>query len=153
MAGLEALLDPARSMCQIEAASKKKIFELAAARIALSQPALGEDQIYNQLLAREKLGSTGLGQGVAIPHCRVEGCAEPMGCIITLSNGVSFDAPDSRHVDILFVLLVPAEATQEHLNILAALARRFSDRSFCAALRAARSDAELFAAMQFGEAA
>lgn len=153
MAGLDALLDPARSMCRIDAASKKRIFELAAARIAESSSLLAEDQIYAQLLAREKLGSTGLGRGVAIPHCRVEGCPEPMGCIITLSSAVSFDAPDDAHVDILFVLLVPAEATQEHLNILAELARRFSDPLFCHALRAARSDTELLAAMRQGEGA
>lgn len=153
MAGLDALLDPARSMCRVDAASKKRIFELAAARIAGSSLQLGEDQIYTQLLAREKLGSTGLGRGVAIPHCRVEGCPAPMGCIITLSSAVSYDAPDDVHVDILFVLLVPAEATQEHLNILAELARRFSDPDFCSALRSARSDAELLDAMRRDEAA
>lgn len=153
MAGLDDLLDPTRTMCRVEATSKKRIFELVAARIADSQPVLDDDSIYNQLLAREKLGSTGLGQGVAIPHCRVDGCPEPLGCIITLSEAVNFDAPDDARVDVLFVLIVPAEATQEHLNILATLARVFSDTALCGQLRSATSDRELLDTLMHAEAA
>ena len=145
MTGVDSLLTPARVMCRVEAASKKRIFELAARQIAETDTNLTDTDVYARLLTREKLGSTGLGTGVAIPHCRVEGCERPMGCLITLAEPIAFDAPDEQPVDLLFVLLVPAEATQEHLDILAELARRFSDPHYCALLRAANSAQELLA--------
>lgn len=140
MTGLDELLSPARVMCRAEAASKKRIFELAAQCIASAEASLEENDVYAQLLAREKLGSTGLGEGVAVPHCRVSGVAQPLGCLITLSRAVDFDSPDGRPVDLLFVLLVPPEATQEHLELLAEIARRFSRPEYCQTLRAAEDD-------------
>ncbi len=139
MTGLDSLLSPARVMCRVDATSKKRIFELAAQNIAHGDALLTEQQVYSQLLAREKLGSTGLGQGVAIPHCRVDGCDAPMGCLITLETPVDFDAPDGQPVDLLFVLLVPPEATQAHLDLLAELAGRFSGPDYCLGLRQAHS--------------
>jgi len=143
MSGLDSLLSPARVMCRVDATSKKRIFELAAQNIADANESLTEHLVYSQLLAREKLGSTGLGQGVAIPHCRVEGCAAPLGCLITLATPVHFDSPDGQPVDLLFVLLVPPEATQAHLDLLAELAGRFSQPGYCSALRQAHSDINL----------
>ncbi|EED35963.1 phosphotransferase system, nitrogen regulatory IIA protein [Luminiphilus syltensis NOR5-1B] len=140
-------------MWRVEVSSKKRIFELAAEQIAEVEPDLSDDDIYTQLLAREKLGTTGLGQGVAIPHCRVEGCAQPLGCLITLDQAIPFDAPDNVPVDLLFVLLVPLEATQEHLDILAELAGRFSDPAYCSALRNAHSSADLLDSAVHSEAA
>lgn len=139
MTGLDSLLSPARVMYRVAATSKKRIFELAAQNIAHATLSLTEQQVYSQLLAREKLGSTGLGQGVAIPHCRVDGCGTPVGCLITLETPVDFDAPDGQPVDLLFVLLVPHEATQAHLDLLAELAGRFSSPDYCTALRQAQS--------------
>ncbi|MEC8113034.1 MAG: PTS sugar transporter subunit IIA, partial [Pseudomonadota bacterium] len=78
------------------------------------------------LLAREKLGSTAIGHGVAIPHSRMSGCSEPLGCLILLSQGVDFGAPDGAVVEIAFILLVPEAATQDHLDLLASLASAFS---------------------------
>ena len=150
---VDNLLTLARVMCRVDVASKKRIFELAAQQIAESDVNLIDTDVYGQLLAREKLGSTGLGTGVAVPHCRVEGCTEPMGCLVTLSEAIAFDAPDDQPVDLLFVLLVPAEARQEHLDILAELAKRFSDPSYCAHLRAARSEQELLASALITKAA
>lgn len=146
MTGLDTLLSPARVMCRVDASSKKRIFELAAQQIAAAETDLVEDEVYVQLLAREKLGSTGLGSGVAVPHCRVEGCSHPIGCLITLSDAVAFDSPDGRPVDLLFVLLVPPEATQEHLELLAEIARRFSSGDYCAQLREAASSQTLLQA-------
>jgi len=80
---------------------------------------------------------------VAVPHCRVEGLAAPIGCLITLAEGVHFDSPDNNPVDLLFVLLVPPESTQEHLNLLAEIARRFSNPEYCRSLRRAVSDTML----------
>ena len=153
MVALETLLSPARVKCQVEAASRKRVFELAAHQIASAEVGLEEDEIYTQLLAREKLGSTGLGEGVAVPHCRVAGCANPIGCLITLSSGVDFGSPDGRPVDLLFVLLVPPEATQAHLDILAEIARRFSSSRYCQTLRSVSSDSDLLTFAVHGKAA
>ncbi|MCK6390912.1 MAG: PTS sugar transporter subunit IIA, partial [Azonexus sp.] len=93
--------------------------------------------IFDSLFAREKLGSTGLGQGVAIPHGRIKGLKQAAGALIRLAAPIPFDSPDRRPVTLLFVLLVPEQATEEHLQILSELAQRFSDRSFRDALQAA----------------
>ena len=87
------------------------------------------------MLAREKLGSTAMGEGIALPHCRLRDCEEAVGVLITLAKPLPFDAPDNGDVDLVFALVVPQEATQEHLNILADLARLFSQQAFCDALR------------------
>ena len=100
--------------------------------------------MFAQLTAREKLGSTGLGQGIAIPHCRVEECPQPLGTLLTLEQPIDFDAPDDQPVDLLFALLVPGEANQQHLDILAGLARLFHQPDFCRQLRAAQDATALF---------
>lgn len=133
-------------MCQIEAGSRKRIFELTANEVASRMPTLSADKVYTQLLAREKLGSTGLGQGVAVPHCRVTGCDEPVGCIVSLAEPIDFGAPDGRPVDLLFVLIVPEEATQEHLDLLAEIAGRFSSEPYCRQLRTSPTTTELLQA-------
>ena len=145
MNALDNLLNPKRVMCQVDAASRKRVFELVAQQIA-DDAKLTEHSVYTQLFAREKLGSTALGGGVAIPHCRVADCEQPLGCLVTLASGVDFDAPDSREVDLLFVLLVPEEATQIHLDLLAEIARRFSNAQYCAGLRGAESASQLLIA-------
>ena len=100
--------------------------------------------VLDHLIAREKLGSTGLGQGIAIPHCRIANCPQPLGTLVTLQEPIDFDAPDDAPVDLLFVLLVPQEADQQHLDILATIARLFSQPDFCTQLRAAPDTQTLF---------
>jgi len=106
--------------------SKKRLFEQAAASIS-AEFDLDQESVYRSLLAREKLGSTAVGHGVAIPHSRMSGCSEPLGCLILLSEGIDFSAPDGADVEIAFILLVPEAATQDHLDLLASLANAFSD--------------------------
>ena len=106
--------------------SKKRVFERAAEAMGAVLN-LSSDNIYRALLAREKLGSTAIGEGIAIPHCRINECAEAAGCLVTLQEPIDFGSIDGRDVDVIFVLLVPEEATQAHLNLLAALARSFSN--------------------------
>ena len=106
--------------------SKKRVFERAAETMGAALN-LSSDNIYRALLAREKLGSTAIGEGIAIPHCRINECAEAAGCLVTLQEPIDFGSIDGRDVDVIFVLLVPEEATQAHLNLLAALARSFSN--------------------------
>ena len=138
------ILSPERTVCRAPGASKKRLFETIARIISEDQPNLVTEDIFSQLIAREKLGSTGLGQGIAIPHCRVDACAQPIGTLLSLDKPVDFDAPDDQPVDLLFALLVPGEAHQQHLDILANVARLFSQGSFCQKLRAAQDNQVLF---------
>jgi PTS system nitrogen regulatory IIA component len=98
---------------------------------------LARSIVFDSLFAREKLGSTGLGQGIAIPHGRIKGLKQAAGAFLRLSTPVPFDSPDGRPVSLLFVLLVPEQATEEHLQILSELAQRFAERPFRDALLAA----------------
>lgn len=141
---LKNLLSPSRTRCRIHGGSKKRILEEAARLIAGDYPALNSDELFRQLIARERLGSTGIGNGIAIPHCRVENCATAVGCLITLEEGVDFEAVDDAPVDIIFTLLVPDEAQEEHLKILASLAEAFGRTDNLRMLRQAESDQDLY---------
>lgn len=144
MHALSEILTPGRTVCRAPGISKKRLFETIARILSEDQSSLPYDEMFNHLIAREKLGSTGLGQGIAIPHCRVRECTRPLGTLVTLQDPIDFDAPDDLPVDLLFVLLVPEEANQQHLDILATIARLFSQPDFCQQLRAARDAAALF---------
>ena len=143
MSSLDNLLNPQRVLCQLHATSKKRVLELVAQHVADIEASLEVEPVYASLLERERLGSTALGTGVAVPHCRVNGLDKPLGCLITLASPIDYDAPDRKPVDLLFVLLVPPDATQEHLDLLAEVARRFSDSLYCEGLRKASSSASL----------
>ena len=143
---LNSILTPGRTHCRAPGASKKRVLENLAQLINQDIPSLEADYLFEQLIAREKLGSTGLGNGIAIPHCRIKDCPAITGCLITLESGVDFDAIDQQPVDILFVLLVPEEANDEHLAALAKLAELFSQPDYCQRLREADSNDKLFAA-------
>lgn len=144
MQDISDILSPGRTVFGAPGISKKRLFDTVAKIISEDQPALDYDDIFNHLVAREKLGSTGLGGGIAIPHCRAGSCPQPLGTLVTLADPIDFDAPDGQPVDLLFVLLVPEEAHQEHLDILAQLARLFSRREFCQSLRGAGDSPSLF---------
>jgi len=138
------LLNPERTACQLPGLSKKRLFETLARIISEDQLSLTYEEVFSQLIAREKLGSTGLGEGIAIPHCRIGNCTQPVGTLITLSEPVDFDAPDNQPVDLVFALLVPDEAHQQHLDTLAEIARTFSQSDYCDRLRQADNVDELF---------
>jgi len=144
MQALSEILTPARTVCHAPGTSKKRLFETIAKIISDDQPTLEYDTIFDHLIAREKLGSTGLGKGIAIPHCRAANCHQPLGTLVSLQEPIDFDSPDDAPVDLLFVLLVPEEANQAHLDILATGARLFSQDDFCQQLRNADGDASLF---------
>ena len=122
--------------------SKKRVFERAAEAMGAALN-LSSDNIYRALLAREKLGSTAIGEGIAIPHCRINECAEAAGCLVTLQEPIDFGSIDGRDVDVIFVLLVPEDATQAHLNLLAALARSFSNADLRSRVRQTLDPEEL----------
>lgn len=133
---LNNILTVDQVLLDLDASSKKRVFEQAG---MLFEGRLGMSRslIFDSLFAREKLGSTGLGQGVAIPHGRIKGLKQAAGALIRLATPIPFDSPDGRPVTLLFVLLVPEQATEEHLQILSELAQRFSDRAFREALQTA----------------
>ena len=133
---LSNLLTPALVLLDLEAGSKKRVFEQAGILFE-SHLGVARSVIFDSLFAREKLGSTGIGQGIAIPHGRIKGLKQAAGAFIRLAAPVPFDSPDGRPVSLLFVLLVPEQATEEHLQILSELAQRFAERSFREALAAA----------------
>lgn len=152
MQPLALLLTPERTACQVPGLSKKRLFETLAGIISEDQFSLSYDEVFSHLIAREKLGSTGLGEGIAIPHCRIANCSQPTGALLTLKDPVDFDSPDGQSVDLVFALLVPEDADQQHLDTLASLARLFSQPSLCDALRAASNTEELFRIASTAEA-
>ncbi len=141
---MQQFLTPGRTACRVTGVSKKRLLETIAGIIAEDQLSLSQSEVFSQLVAREKLGSTALGKGIAIPHCRMANCSHPLGTLVSLSEPVDFDAPDGQPVDLLFILLVPEETQQQHLDILAGIARLFSQEEFCSALRTAETDEALF---------
>lgn len=112
-----------------ESASKKRVFERVGLLFENSQK-LSRSQVFDSLFAREKLGSTGLGQGVAIPHGRIKNLREAVAAFVKTDNLIPFDAPDGQPVNLIFVLLVPERATDLHLQLLGELAQMFSDNAF-----------------------
>ncbi len=143
---LVSILSPELAFCNIEGISKKRLLETSGELIASKVEDVSANQIYDALIARESLGSTGLGNGIAIPHCRVTKCKTTVGALVKLDSGIDFDAIDGRPVDLLFFLLVPENTIEGHLEVLRALAERFNDAAYCASLRAASNNDELFAA-------
>jgi len=122
---LSELLTPDRVACGFTAASKKRALENLSQLIASKSSSLQQNEIFDSLVARERLGSTGLGKGVAIPHGRLKSSTETVLAFIKLDDGIDYDAPDGERVDLLCALVVPAESTDEHLEILAKLTEIF----------------------------
>ena len=121
------LLAPANILLDLEISSKKRMFEQVGLLFENNQ-GIARSLVFDSLFSRERLGSTGLGQGVAIPHGRIKSLRDAVGAFIRLKAPVPFDAPDGQPVSLVFVLLVPEQATEHHLQILSQLAQMFSDR-------------------------
>lgn len=139
---LISILDPARTRCQAEASSKKRSLEILSELLVQStENAVTAHAVFDSLIARERLGSTGLGFGVALPHARLSQAEEPVGAFLQMSTSVDFDSPDHQQVDLVFGLVVPEESTEEHLQILSQLAELFHDAELRESLRRA-SNAE-----------
>ena len=124
---ISRLLPESNVVLDLDVSSKKRVFEQAGLLFENNQQ-IARSQVFDSLFAREKLGSTGLGQGIAIPHGRIKGLKEAIGALVRLNNPIAFDAPDGQPVNLVFVLLVPEKATDLHLQILSELAQMFSDK-------------------------
>lgn len=141
---IQHLLTPSRTLCGLQGGSKKRVLEMTSQLIAEQNPGLDSDVIFSGLLGRERLGSTGIGDGVAIPHCRLADCKEALGYLITLDSPIDFDSIDGKPVDLLFTLVVPEEACEEHLQTLASVAELFSQEAVRNALRTAKDNESLY---------
>lgn len=141
---IDLILVPERTICSLRASSKKRAFELAAKHINRSVPDLETGDVYRGLIEREKLGSTAVGDGIAIPHCRLEGCDSIIGSLFILEDPIDFLAHDDELVNIMFVLLVPASETTEHLATLGMLAERFQIKTYRKDLITAKDNEELY---------
>lgn len=141
---LSQILPPNQVMVQVEATSKKRAFE-EAGLLFENHHGLNRALVTDSLFARERLGSTGLGHGVAIPHGRIKGLKSPMAAIFLLQLPIGFDAPDEQPVALLIFLLVPEAATQKHLEILSEIAELLSDTALREKLKTSGTAADLHA--------
>ena len=136
------ILPPSNILLDLDVTSKKRMFEQAGLLFENNQ-GVARSVVFDSLFARERLGSTGLGQGVAIPHGRIKGLKDAVGAFVRLAAPVPFDAPDGKPVDLVFFLLVPEQATERHLQILSELAQLFSDRELRERLATERDPSSL----------
>lgn len=144
---LAALLNPSHVLLGLDVSSKKRLFEEVGFLFERTVK-LNRSNVTDSLFARERLGSTALGYGVAIPHGRIKGLKEPQVAVLQLKAPIGFDATDGVAVNLLFVLLVPENATQKHLNLLAQIAEVLGDEAKRNALKMTPSVAELLAILQ-----
>ncbi len=133
---ISKILIPDSVVLDSPASDKAAVFA-AAARMFETRAGIAAKRVGDALLQREKLCSTGLGQGVAIPHGRIKGLKEPLGAFVRMAQAIPFDAPDGKPVGLIFVMLVPEQANESHLQLLSELATMFSDRDFREALATA----------------
>jgi len=122
---LAAILPPAQALVQVDVTSKKRAFE-EAGLLFENLHGLNRAMVADSLFARERLGSTGLGYGVAIPHGRIKGMKTPLAAVFLLADPIGFDAPDEKPVSLMIFLLVPEASTQKHLEILSEIAEMLS---------------------------
>ncbi|MDB2386694.1 PTS IIA-like nitrogen regulatory protein PtsN [Shewanella sp.] len=140
---LRTILQPECTTCATPG-SKKKVLELISDIAAAQYPTLSSQEIFESLLAREKMGSTGIGNGIAIPHGRLANIDHPLGILIKCEAPIAFDSIDKQPVDILFALLVPADQCEQHLATLSSMAEKLNDKTIVKQLRKSKSESELY---------
>ena len=141
---LEEIIQPDSVLCNAHARSKKHSLEIMSELLVRSHPDIASEDIFEGLIERERLGCTSLDQGVAFPHCRVEGLVTSVGALIKLSEAVEFDSPDGEAVDLIFGLLVPADLKDQDRADVCSIAELLGDRELRAELRDASSSSELY---------
>ena len=141
---LTGLLSTSRIRFNVSAPSKKRMLEELAGLLSQNRSDLDRDTVFQVLNERERLGSTGIGDGIALPHGRLNGLTKPLAAVIRLRQALDFDSVDDGPIQLIVGLLVPANATEQHLNILASLAETFGNREQREAILSARDAQTLF---------
>jgi nitrogen PTS system EIIA component len=144
------LVKPHNVVCNVSVRSKKHCLEVLSDVLATSSPEVAREDIFARLFERERLGSTGLGHGVAFPHCRFEGIAASNAALLKLSEPVEFDSPDDQSVDLVFGLMVPEEITDRHRKVIAEITRLLEDERIRRRLREASNSNEMREAVLAG---
>lgn len=134
------LLSPDRVFSKVRASSKKRLLEQVSDALVRNDTSLSAREVFESLCARERLGSTGLGHGVAIPHGRISGQSAVQAVFIRLAKPLDYDAADGKPVDLLFGLVVPENCTGDHLKLLSQIAEQFSDDELLEDIRKAEDN-------------
>lgn len=137
------LISPESVLPNVRTSSKKRLLEVISKALARDSETLNPREVFESLCQRERLGSTGLGNGVAIPHGRISGNSRVRAVFVRLAKPLAFDAADGQPVDLLFALAVPENCNSEHLKLLSEIAEKFSDAELLKRLRQASDATEL----------
>ncbi|MFK5913274.1 MAG: PTS IIA-like nitrogen regulatory protein PtsN [Woeseiaceae bacterium] len=140
---LSEIINVNRIRNNVDVKSKKRALEELSLILSEDQNQLDSSEIFESLISRERLGATGLGYGIAIPHGRIKGCTTITGAFIKIHEGIDFNTSDNVAVDMLFALIVPEESTDEHLQVLALLAGMFRDETLRTKIQASQDDSEI----------
>ena len=144
---IQAIVSLDRTECAVQCNSKKRILEIIADIAAKQNENIDQATVLNSLMARERMGSTGIGNGIALPHGRLAGLEKVIAIVVTCTPAIDFDALDEKPVDIFFALLVPEEQTEGHLQTLATVAGKLSDKETIKAIRRATKSDEILSAL------
>ena len=144
---IQAIVSLDRTECAVQCNSKKRILEIIADIAAKQNENIDQATVLNSLMARERMGSTGIGNGIALPHGRLLGLEKVIAIVVTSTPAVDFDALDEKPVDIFFALLVPEEQTEGHLQTLATVAGKLSDKETIKAIRRATTSDDILSAL------
>jgi PTS system nitrogen regulatory IIA component len=144
---IQALVSLDCTECAVQCSSKKRILEVIAEIASKNNPDIDTQIILESLITREKMGSTGIGNGIALPHGRLENLEQVVAIVVTTQPAIEFDAIDDKPVDIFFALLVPASQTDGHLQTLALVAQKLSDKQIVKAIRNASTSDDILTAL------
>jgi PTS system nitrogen regulatory IIA component len=145
---IQALVSLDNTQCGVQCNSKKRILEIISNIAADNNPSIESATVLESLLVREKMGSTGIGNGIALPHGRLDQLDRVIAIVVTSQPAIDFDAIDDKPVDIFFALLVPSEQTEGHLQTLAMIAQKLSDKQRVKAIRNAITSDDIVTALQ-----
>ncbi|MCH9770688.1 MAG: PTS sugar transporter subunit IIA [Gammaproteobacteria bacterium] len=142
---LKDTMHPTLARCNLSFSNKKQALEQISRIASAADSNVRYQDILDRLLQRERLGSTAIGHGIAIPHAQIEGLYQPICTVLTLSQAINFSGDDeAQAVDLIFGLLIPKDGNAEHLNILAELSEKLQNKNFRQTLREAKTNQELF---------
>jgi len=145
---IQAIVSLDRTECAVQCNSKKRILEIISGIAAKNNADIDEATVLSALMARERMGSTGIGNGIALPHGRLAGLDKVIAIVVTTTPAINFDAIDNKPVDIFFTLLVPQEQTDGHLQTLAMVAGKLSDKETIKSIRKADTSDDIIRALQ-----